>query len=306
MPIQEGRCIVSVVVDSLEKQLEKAYICACECELTAFKPGNVSIYSEGHGMTVDDFRRSARVSAPFLVDFNLSLGEKIFYAIQATQAEVGCNTNLGIVLLCAPLLQSSQGLVGNGTLQNRLQQVLNTTTQDDAAWVYRAIRLAKPAGLGESTDQDVTQTPQVNLTEAMRIAGDRDRIAYQYVSNYEDIFDFALTKYHNALDKWGDENWSAVAVFFGLLLKYPDSHVERKYGNQFTGMVTTRIALLDEELSKTDRPERLIRHLKDVDDEFKSAGINPGTTADLTVACLLAVRLELLLDYDADKSTMLS
>jgi triphosphoribosyl-dephospho-CoA synthase len=28
--------------------------------------------------------------------------------------------------------------------------------------------------------------------------------------------------------------------------------------------------------------------LRDVDQAFKSRGINPGTTADLTVACLLA------------------
>lgn len=51
---------------------------ACEVELQAFKPGNVSIYSEGHDMTVADFRLSADVSALPLCEPNYSLGEKIF------------------------------------------------------------------------------------------------------------------------------------------------------------------------------------------------------------------------------------
>jgi triphosphoribosyl-dephospho-CoA synthetase len=63
-------------------QLEQFYLQACEIELQAFKPGNVSIYADGHDMTVEDFRRSARVSATPLCDKTYSLGEKIYYSIK--------------------------------------------------------------------------------------------------------------------------------------------------------------------------------------------------------------------------------
>jgi triphosphoribosyl-dephospho-CoA synthetase len=45
------------------QQLSEAYKYACEIELRAFKPGNVSIYADGHDMTVEDFRISAQQSA---------------------------------------------------------------------------------------------------------------------------------------------------------------------------------------------------------------------------------------------------
>ena len=41
------------------QQLSELYQQACEVELQAFKPGNVSVYADGHDMTVADFRISA-------------------------------------------------------------------------------------------------------------------------------------------------------------------------------------------------------------------------------------------------------
>lgn len=285
-----------MTIDSIDPvRLRNAYLEACECEIQAFKPGNVSVYSEGHGMTVDDFRVSAKVSADPLVDSSLPLGRKIYFALKKTAASVGCNTNLGIVLLCAPLIEALQRKLKGG-LRDRLSEVLNTTTVEDAEWVYRGIRLAKPAGLGASGEEDVRSRPSISLHEAMRIAAGRDRIAYQYVSGYRDVFETAKNRYYTALGQWGDEIWAAVAVFAGLLGQIPDSHIERKYGNRYTRMVATRMTSLHEKLFLSDNPEQLMEHLREVDEEFKNAGINPGTTADLTVATLLAVRLEKLLE----------
>ena len=281
--------------------LKKAYLEACEGELQAFKPGNVSVWSAGHGMVVEDFRRSAEVSAEAITEPSLSLGEKIYYAIETTQAEVGCNTNLGIVLLCAPFCQAMQSGLEHGSLKARLKRVLDATTERDSEWVYRAIRLAKPAGLGNSEQQDVAEHPVVTLKQAMSIACERDRIACQYVTSYSDIFNLAMPRFHRAMAQWNDERWATVAVFTDLLSRYPDSHVTRKYGNQFTTTVTKRMTALNIELSKTDRPEQLLHQLHAIDAAFKSDGINPGTTADLTVACLLAVRLNRILNSRADQ-----
>jgi triphosphoribosyl-dephospho-CoA synthase len=276
------------------RALENAYLEACEAELRAFKPGNVSVYSEGHDMTVADFRASARASAPCLCNSALSLGERIYHAIHATRDAVGCNTNLGIVLLSAPLLLAVQAGADGGALRQNVARVLAATTIDDADWVYRAIRLAAPGGLGESAEHDVREAPTVTLLEAMRAAENRDRIAWQYGNRFQDVFELAIPSYHRWIRLWGDEQWATVAVFAGLLRVIPDSHIERKFGSGYTGKVIERMTEIERIMAVTSAPERLLPVLEEVDAEFKNAGINPGTTADLTVACLLAVRLEKL------------
>jgi triphosphoribosyl-dephospho-CoA synthase len=280
------------------QQLSTLYQQACEVELQAFKPGNVSIYAEGHDMTVTDFRISAEVSAAPLCNPEYSLGEKIFYAVKATREAVGCNTNLGIILLCAPLIQAASYRYSGLTLRQALNQVLGTTTIADASWVFKAITLATPGGLGGSNEQDVYEKASVTLTKAMKLASSKDRIALQYSTDYKDIFDFALIRYNYAVIRWGNKNWAAVAVYADLLSQFPDSHIERKYGNQYSEMTAGKMALLSEELSKTDNPERLIPLLYCIDQEFKSKGVNPGTTADMTVATVLAVFLEDIISHN--------
>jgi triphosphoribosyl-dephospho-CoA synthase len=276
------------------EQLRDLYQQACEIELQAFKPGNVSVYADGHDMTVADFRISAQVSAVPLCNPDYSLGEKIFYAVKATLEAVGCNTNLGIILLCAPMIQAvSQGFSGL-TLRQVLSRVLAATTIEDAEWVFKAITLASPGGLGSSDEQDVTAKASVTLTEAMKIASSKDRIALQYITDYKDVFDFAVLRYNSCFDLWGAHNWAAVAVYTGLLSQFPDSHVERKYGERYSELVTTHMAMLDAALLETSEPEQIKPLLYRIDQAFKCQGINPGTTADLTVATVLAVFLEKL------------
>ena len=272
--------------------LEQLYQQACEIELQAFKPGNVSIYSSAHDMTVDDFRLSAKVSAPPLCNPDYSLGEKIFYAVKATREAVGCNTNLGIILLCAPLIQAVGDCTTKISLRQSLHQVLANTTIADAEWTFKAITMAAPAGLGDAKEQDVKTTASVTLTEAMKLASAKDRIALQYLTDYKDIFDFTVLRYNDELLKWGYHHWAAVAVYADLLSHYPDSHIERKYGNQYTEMLASRMNQLNSELSATENPDLMMPLLHSIDQELKSQRINPGTTADMTVATVFTVFLE--------------
>ncbi len=273
-------------------KISALYQQACEVELQAFKPGNVSVYADGHDMTVEDFRISAKVSAVALCNPDYTLGEKIYYAVKATREAVGCNTNLGILLLCAPLIQAVAIKTPETTLQQALAQVLDNTTLNDADWVFKAISLASPGGLGSAEQADVSEMPTINLTEAMRLASLRDRIALQFVSNYQDIFDFALPIYYNAHKKWCKQDWSALAVYVSLLCRFPDSHIERKYGRQHNRLIANKMAQLSDELSKVERPELTLTLLHSIDKEFKSKGLNPGTMADLTVATVFTVFLE--------------
>ena len=277
-----------------QQQLIDVYQRACQLDVQAFKPGNVSVYNEGHDMTVKDFILSASVSAEPITNKDYSLGEKIYYAVKATRDAVGCNTNLGILLLCAPLIQAAYQQQTGQTLPAALQLVLDNTTVDDASWVFKAITLASPGGLGKSEEQDVSDTPVVSLIQAMKIASDKDRIAMQFTTNYKDIFDFAVLRYNSAFVKFGNEAWATSAVYTGLLSRFSDSHIERKYGDKYSGWVLEQFITVDDALLKTSNPEQLLPMLHDVDRQFKDKGINPGTTADLTVATVLIILMEAL------------
>ena len=275
-----------------QEQIIEAYKKACACDVNAFKPGNVSVYNAGHDMSVDDFILSAEVSATPISNPDYTLGEKIFYAVKATKGAVGCNTNLGILLLCAPLIQAVQKKQFGQSLQDALQQVLEQTSVEDAEWVFKAITLAAPGGLGNAGDQDVNESPAVTLTQAMEIAKDKDKIAMQYATNYKDIFNFSILRYNSGLSRFESQEWATVFVFTGLLRKFPDSHIERKYGNKHSEWVLNKIIAVDDALLNTQDPEQLLPMLHKVDKAFKDKGINPGTTADLTVATVFVVIME--------------
>ncbi|NOT83499.1 MAG: triphosphoribosyl-dephospho-CoA synthase [Methylococcaceae bacterium] len=274
-----------------QQLLSHFYKEACEFELQAFKPGNVSVYADGHDMCVTDFRLSAQASVDGLCNPNYSLGEKIYYAVEATRAVVGCNTNLGIILLCAPLLQAAANCNQSVNFKQTLANVLDATTVTDTDWVFKAIKLASPGGLGSSAEQDVNEKPTLNLRETMQIASHKDRVALQYITNFKDVFDFGVLRYNYGFNRWRKKDWAAVLVYTGLLSQFPDSHIERKYGGRYSELVTTKMLLLDAALSDSSNPELLTTMFTEVDREFKLKGINPGTTADLTVATLLAVSL---------------
>ncbi|MDQ7089301.1 MAG: triphosphoribosyl-dephospho-CoA synthase [Methylococcales bacterium] len=276
-------------------KLSKLYHDACDIELQAFKPGNVSVYAEGHDMTIKDFQLSAMASMTPITNPNYSLGEKIYYAVKNTRDRVGCNTNLGIILLCAPLIQALSTMSKGEDFRERLSKVLHATTRSDANWVFKAITLASPGGLGESAEADVHTVAQITLIDAMKIAENKDRVALQYTTNFKDIFDFSILRYNDAFKKWGDLNWSAVASYSALLSKFPDSHIERKYGNKYTEEVQIQMRLLNDILLSTDKPQQHEAMLYEIDTTFKKSGINPGTTADLTVATIFVFLAERML-----------
>lgn len=271
--------------------LSGLFVAACELDVTVFKPGNVSVDSPGHGMTASDFLTSATASAPHVANPELGVGERIYRAVEATRRAVNCNTNLGILLLAAPLLHAAQNQRPGEALARRLHHTLNELGRADAEWAYRAIRFAAPGGLGGSRHHDVNNEPEVTLLKAMQEASSWDRIAYQYASCYADILGAGLASLRQGRERWGNETAAFTTVYLCFLASFPDTHVRRKHGDN-TARQVQRLALNCIASLKhcTDWP-RVQNHLEGLDRVLKSAGINPGTTADLTVATWLAAHL---------------
>jgi triphosphoribosyl-dephospho-CoA synthase len=265
--------------------IAQAYEAACLAELEALKPGNVHVFAAGHRMSVKDFRRSAAVSAPHLAEPGARVGKRVSAAIRATIEAVGQNTNLGIVLLCAPIAAAAER---GGEIRVDLDEVLGTLTVEDARQVYAAIRLANPAGLGQAAQHDVSAEPEVDLRTAMGEAADYDRIARAYVSSFDDLFAVGIPALNEARSRRLAEPWTTTAVYLAYLAAFPDSHILRKFGAETAEVVRLQAAIL---VGTVQRTPDDVREFLDFDLSLKSRGLNPGTTADFTVATLFLDKL---------------
>lgn len=270
------------------ESLAKIFRAACLDELEALKPGNVHIFADGHGMTVEDFLHSAEAAAGPIAG-GTSVGQRVLDAIKASHQAVGCNTNLGIVLLCAPLIHAA-GEHGELALNQGLQKVLQALTVEDASLAFEAIRIASPAGLGRSERHDVHAPAAVTLLEAMREAAERDYVARQYANAYREIF-AALDIYRELQARWARPAWATTGLYLHFLANYPDSHIVRKCGAEQAALIKDQAAGHLQKFLACENPKNYLPALRAFDSELKQNGINPGTSADMTVAALLLDRL---------------
>jgi len=279
-------------------EVAQAYKDACLAELSALKPGNVHIFADGHGMVVNDFILSAEASAAVIAKPDIGVGQRIQAAVQATWQAVNCNTNLGIILLAAPLVEASFLVFADSShlsLRATLANVLQNLSVEDAVLAYQAIEQASPAGLGKAAEHDIHAQPTVTLLAAMQAAEQRDLIARQYCSGFADVFDTGLVHYQAALARWNNESWAVSAAYLAFMAGFPDSHIVRKYGASKGAEVQERAAEYLHALLEQENPKRYQRALLDFDTALKSEKINPGTSADLTVATVLASHLQNIL-----------
>jgi triphosphoribosyl-dephospho-CoA synthase len=88
-----------------------------------------------------------------------------------------------------------------------------------------------------------------------------------------------------------EQNWATVAVFLGFLAAFPDSHIARKHGAAKAAEVQREATKFQSGLRAAEQPADILPTLLAWDAALKADGINPGTSADLTVATLFAYRL---------------
>ena len=274
-------------------QVAQAFRDACLAELDALKPGNVHRFGDDPRMSVTDFETSARVGATPLTQAGASVGERVRASVAATIAAVGHNTNLGIILLSAPL--ASAALIDEaGDLRKRLAKVLAGLGLEDARETYAAIRLANPGGLGDVPNHGVDAEPTITLLEAMKAAEGHDRIAWNYSHDFADIFDLGLPRLRDAARRGCSAPLATTSVYLGFLSTIPDTLIERKFGHAQALEVQAEAKALADTLSDTTNPATIEPELKDFDRSLKARGLNPGTSADLTVATLFAASLQAL------------
>jgi triphosphoribosyl-dephospho-CoA synthase len=263
---------------------------SCIWEVTSRKPGNVHPRAEFSGATLVDFLASAAALRTIFRHPGVSgTGWLIHRAVQETRSVVGTNTNLGIILLLAPLVNS---IARPESFRADVADSMPRLTVRDAQEVYKAIRVAKPGGLGDAAEQDVRQEPTVTLLEAMKLAADRDMVARQYANGFSDVFDFGTPAFLDAFARFGCVEAAVIDSQLRWLAEYPDSLIARKNGPAVAEDVRSRAAEVLR-LGGIATPEgrragvALDRHLRSDGNK-----LNPGTTADLITACLFVALRE--------------
>ena len=264
----------------------QAFRASCYDELNALKPGNVHCFAGGHGMEVIHFEDAADAAAPHIATEHARVGARIEAAVKASVAKTGLNINLGIILLCAPLAAAYET---GGPLREALAATLAALDIEDAAATFRAITLANPGGLGQAEQHDVHAPPAVGLREAMGAAASRDRIARQYVSDFADVFEIGVARV-NVL-RQAAAPVKAEAVHLAFMAAFPDSHIARKFGPEVAAGVRAEAEAIERAVDWKAPDARRRIPLAEFDASLKERGLNPGTSADLTVASLFAARL---------------
>jgi len=276
------------------------FLRACELDVAVRKPGNVSRASAGHGMQADLFIASAHAAAGPLFEPGAPVGARIEAAVTATWAVAGCNTNLGILLLCAPIalaVELRPDALAPSALRVSIESVLACLDLSDAQAAFRAIARAHPGGLGTAPEQDVHDSPSVDLRAAMALAAPRDSIARQYRDGFADLFALDLSEFGNGFSVTRESvvtrhvTTAVQRLYLTLLSHLPDSHIVRKHGDNVAQIVMTAAQ------AWRARAARAVPLDDDPgfaawDESLKADRINPGTTADLTVAALVIAGLQ--------------
>ncbi|MFA6808410.1 MAG: triphosphoribosyl-dephospho-CoA synthase [Eubacteriales bacterium] len=283
--------------------------CACILEADAPKVGNVNRYHDFSDCTLEAFHLSAlAIMRPFGEIKEQGVGRTIFNAISATTKLVTTNTNLGIVLLFAPLGMAYSKVMSKSELlrsnldsdsfldlwKKEIRIVLEGLSVEDAYFVYRAIRLASPSGMGDVEEYDVNKDdfPRLTLLEAMKLSAKRDMIAQQYTNNFEQVINVGYKAIKRSLQAGLHLPQAIAHTQLFLLSQYGDSLIARKLGVELSIEVQKRACEVWENggfLTPMGQKQTQEFDLWLREDGHKR---NPGATADLMAAIIFVLLLE--------------
>ena len=258
---------------------------ACLLEVSIPKPGNVHRGADFEDVTFYHFAAAAVAIAPaFDAAPQRGVGETVLAAMTATRRAVATNTNLGTLLLIAPLAKVPR----DQSLETGIARVLAELNATDARAVYEAIRLAQAGGLGRVAEADIADPAPADLLAAMRLAADRDLVARQYSDNFADVLGLVVPWLTEGVRAGAGLVQTVRTTQLRLLAQFPDSLIARKCGLATAEQASALArAALAAGAPGDDAHEEIVAEL---DFWLRSDGHrrNPGTTADLLAAGLFA------------------
>ena len=282
--------------------IRKIFISCCFDELKVIKPGNLSFNSPIYGMNKKFFFRASELSAPILTKKE-SLGKKIFSTTNLCLTELKSNYNLGIILLCAPIIDVAlNGFKNIQDLKKKLHKLLINIDNKNGRKILESIKISKPAGINNYVGKlDIKKNSRrVNFKESMEIGSKWDRISKCYVETYSEIFKLGLP-FFQRLKKKFSYGYSIQCLFIFYLALDLDSHLMRKWGVLNARTVQVKAKFISKQIFKK-RTVKTLKIISDFDIYLKKRNFNPGTCADLTVTTLLMDKItDIVRPYNLNK-----
>ncbi len=280
--------------------------------LAAPKPGLVDRYSDLRELTV--FRMSASAVAAYRWFLRAAImgarrsrnavGRCVLGAVDdALSSQRGGNTHLGALLLLVPLcvaagrlLRSRDGLSAE-KLRVQAIEVVRAAGPGDAVDVFKAIKKARPGGLGKVAYLDVNdpetyeeiRRKRIGLREAFSAYKGRDLVADELVDGYPLTFEVCVPVMRRSLRSGRTIDVSVVNGLLSIMAARPDTHVVRRNGPHVARYVSdlARRALgLGGLASPSGR-----RFLERMDSYMRERDVRPGSSADVVDAALMVLLL---------------
>ena len=243
-------------------------------EVTAYpKPGNVDRCHDYPSTRLEHFLASVILSRPSLErasEPGAAVGVLIYDVVSRTNVHSGGNTHFGAFLLLLPLIMG-------GDIPGAIR-VTRATTVDDAVEFYKAFGMTQVRVLS-SDSLDVNdplalesiRQQQLTLHDIMGHSAGNDMIAREWINGFKKVRMGA-----DLLRKNGCGRNSIVQTFLDLLSDEPDTFIAKKHGPEIA--------------EKTMENAREVKDgtldLATFDRICIDAGINPGSTADITIGSL--------------------
>jgi triphosphoribosyl-dephospho-CoA synthase len=291
-------------------------------EVSSQKPGNVSFTSSFEKTRAEHFLASAVAAGPDFQKaayFGALVAEKRLEvsmvgmgklikecAIDVDAWQKGGNTILGTVMLFVPIAVAAgittpkeDYLFDFSQLRKNVDLAVRSTTALDSVHLYEALDIARPSGLGDAPDLDVSNPSSkerllkenVSLFEVFKIAQGYDDICYEWVNNYPIAFDLAFPYLKKQLEI-KPLNVAVVHTFLKILAERPDTFITRKLGKEKAVEVSLEArAVLELGGLETAKGKQSLAAF-DRKLRVKGNSTNPGTTADLTAAALALCTLD--------------
>jgi triphosphoribosyl-dephospho-CoA synthase len=280
------------------KWIAQAAQLACLLEVSAPKPGNVNRQHDFSNLRYEDFLLSAVAIGPAMASAGRrGIGQTIWRAIRDTHRVVQTNSNLGIVLLLAPLAKVCSGIALSARSKGDDREILDRLkvsleknqaelTVDDARKAYSAIRMARAGGLGKIPEGDISEIPSITLLQAMALVRERDSIAREYTSGFAITFEIGYPALKKSALAAPDFTSAIVQTYLAILARVPDTLISRKRGKEKAEEVSSWAQDTLERGGVLTAAGQA--SLDELDHALRGEGhsLNPGTTADLTAAAI--------------------
>jgi triphosphoribosyl-dephospho-CoA synthase len=281
------------------------------------KPGNVHRTQDFPDMIFEDFLISGIVSGETMEQaairglkfrkntqkwHKICLGELILDAVLETKRWVANNTNLGIMMLLIPISAAAGMCEKIDELSSKVDQIMKSTTPQDAANLYKAINVADAGGMGKQDDLDVSDDDSlqkliedgINMYTVLEMSSEWDCLSYELTHGMPVTFKTGFPVFKDVQKKY-NTNQATVQTFLKILAQNQDTLIRRKYGED-KAQVVSAIAksilhrggiLTQEGISK----------LVEFDQQLIRNKLNPGTTADLTASSIMVAYLDHYHEY---------